>query len=60
MGKNFSCAKKIPKIEIRSDCCHNEASYTIEKCRHCQSMIRIPRQSENQKKEREIVSYLID
>lgn len=55
MGQTFTCVKKIPKVEIKSDCCHNEASYTISKCVHCHSMIRIPRENENQKKRKAII-----
>ncbi len=41
MGQTFTCVKKIPKIEIKSDCCHNETSTSIQVCRHCGSRVRI-------------------
>lgn len=62
MGNSGICGNGLdkPLIDIRSDCCKgNEQSYSITKCAHCNSMIKIPRETENEKKEKQIINELI-
>jgi hypothetical protein len=55
MGNICANDFKKPFIRINSNCCKNEQSYSVNKCAYCSSVVRIPRESENQKKEKQIL-----